>query len=67
LPTPGFALEQDRLPHPDGQEQRGAQLVASQVADRLQGGVQVADVREPVVQIVRQGAHKVRVYLCGAN
>jgi hypothetical protein len=53
--------------HPDGQEQGGAELVAGQVADRLQRGVEVADVREPVVQVVCHGAHKVRVYLCGAN
>ena len=67
LAHPGLALEQDRLPHPDGQEQRGAELVAGQVADHLQRGVQVADLTEPVVQIVRHSAHKVRVYLCGAN
>jgi hypothetical protein len=67
LADPGLTLEQDRLPHPDRQEQRGGELVAGQVANRLQRGVQVADVREPVVQIVRHGAHKVRVYLCGAN
>src|SRR5450755_1593459 len=55
-----LAFEQDRLPHPDGQEQRGGQLVAGQVADRLQGGGKRADGREPVFEIMGQrAAHKV--------
>ena len=67
LAHPWLALEQDRLPHPDGQEESGPELVAGQVADRLQGGVQVADLREPVVKIVCNSAHKMRVYLRRAN
>src|SRR5580704_4989476 len=55
-----LALEQDRLPHPDGQEKRRPELVARQVADRLQGGGQRADLWEPVIEVVCQGAaHKV--------
>src|SRR5271165_5316958 len=51
-----LALEQDRLAHPDGQEERRPELIARQVADRLQGGSQTADMRELVIEVMGQGA-----------
>jgi hypothetical protein len=56
LADPRLAFEQDRLPHPDGQEQRGGQLLAGQVAGRLQGRGKRADSWEPVFEIMCQRA-----------
>jgi anti-sigma regulatory factor (Ser/Thr protein kinase) len=58
LADPRLAFEQDRLTHPDGQEQGSGQLVARQVADRLQGGGKRTDHREPLFEIIyRRAAH----------